>query len=219
MVAKKVGVEAEVTIKLAKLSLNGFLHIPPDAKGIVLFAHGSGSTRYSPRNQLVARFLNEGRVATLLFDLLTPQEEEIDNRTRELRFNIPFLAERLIETTEWAFEYPDIHHLKVGFFGSSTGAAAALIGAAELGERIGAVVSRGGRTDLAGQALPRVRCATLFIVGGNDFGVVELNQHSFALLTCKKKLEIVPGATHLFEEPGALEQVGRMATLWFAEYL
>lgn len=219
MVAKKSGVEAEITIKLPKLSLNGFLHIPPDAKGIVLFAHGSGSTRFSPRNQLVARFLNEGRVATLLFDLLTPQEEEIDNRTRELRFNIPLLAERLIETAEWAADYPDLHHLKVGFFGSSTGAAAALIGAAELGERVGAVVSRGGRTDLAGQALPRVRCPTLFIVGGSDFGVVELNQHSFALLTCKKKLEIVPGATHLFEEPGALEQVGRMATLWFAEYL
>lgn len=219
MVAKKIGVEAEIKIQLNSTILNGLLNVPSDAKSIVLFAHGTGSTRLSPRNQLVARFLNENNIATLLIDMLTLEEEEVDNMSRALRFNIPFLAERLIATTEWIFEYPDTHHLTVGYFGASTGAAAALIAAAELGLRIRAVVSRGGRPDLAGQALIRIQCPTLFIVGGNDYGVIELNQHSFDLLNCKKKIEIIPNATHLFEEPGALEQVGRMANIWFSEYL
>jgi putative phosphoribosyl transferase len=219
MVAKKTSLQTEVKIEIASVTLNGFLNIPSDAKGVVLFAHGSGSTRFSPRNQHVARFLNESNIATLLFDLLTLKEEEIDNITRELRFNIPFLAERLMKTTEWIATYPDTHHLTVGYFGASTGASAALIAAAELGTQIGAVVSRGGRPDLAGQALPRVQSPTLLIVGGDDYGVIELNQQAFALLSCKKKLEIVPGATHLFEEPGALEEVSRMATIWFTEYL
>jgi len=219
MVAKKLGVRSEIKMEIGPITLNGFLNIPPDAKGIVLFAHGSGSTRLSPRNQLVASFLNDAQIATLLFDLLTPEEEEVDNRTRALRFNIPLLAERLISTAEWVFKYPETHHLPVGFFGASTGAAAALIAASELGLRVHAVVSRGGRTDLAGQALSLVQCPTLFIVGGNDFGVIELNQQAFQLLDCKKKIEVIEGATHLFEEPGALEEVGRMAAIWFSSHL
>lgn len=219
MVEKKAAISTEVEIKIGTTTLEAFLNVPPDAKGIVLFAHGSGSSRHSPRNQFVARFLQDGNIGTLLLDLLTAEEEKTDMVTRELRFNIPFLAERLLGATDWVAHYPDTHHLTVGYFGASTGAAAALIAAAEQGMQVKAVVSRGGRPDLAGQALPRVQCPTLFIVGGNDFGVIELNQHALELLTCKKKLEIVPGATHLFEEPGTLEEVGRMATLWFTEYL
>ncbi|HEY4832692.1 MAG TPA: dienelactone hydrolase family protein [Waddliaceae bacterium] len=219
MKAKNIEVQTEVKIQIGSTVLNGLLNIPLDAKGIVLFAHGSGSTRLSPRNQLVANFLQDGRIATLLFDLLTPQEEEVDTITRELRFNIPFLAERLIAATEWIAAYPQTHHLTVGYFGASTGAAAAIVAAAEGDIQIRAVVSRGGRPDLAGQTLSRVQCPTLFIVGGNDYGVIELNQQAFDLLSCKKKFEIVPGAAHLFEEPGTLEQVGRMATIWFSEYL
>lgn len=219
MVEKNIGLKNEVSIPLGKNTLNGFLTIPPDAKGLVLFAHGSGSTRFSPRNQLIARFLHDVNIGTLLFDLLTPPEEEQDNRTKALRFNIPFLAERLIGATDWIFAQPETHALPVGYFGASTGAAAALIAAAELGSRIGAVVSRGGRPDLAGQALGRVQAPTLLIVGGADYGVIELNQHSLDLMGCKKKIEIIPNATHLFEEPGALEEVGRMASLWFNEYL
>src|SRR5262245_39118509 len=143
MVEKKMGVQTELAIQLGHVTLNGYLTVPPDAKGIVLFAHGSGSGRLSPRNQLVARFLKDSNVATLLFDLLTVQEEEIDNKTRELRFNIPFLAERLIATSEWVFKYPETHHLTAGYFGASTGSAAALVAAAELGSRIRAIVSRG----------------------------------------------------------------------------
>jgi putative phosphoribosyl transferase len=219
MVEKKVGVQSEVKIHIGAVALNGFLHVPTDAKGLVLFAHGSGSSRFSPRNQLVARFLHDEQIGTLLFDLLTPKEEEVDNQTRSLRFNIPFLAERLIAATEWIGEYPETHHLSMGFFGASTGASAALIAAAELGLRVQAVVSRGGRPDLAGQALARVQCPTLLIVGGNDFGVIELNQQAFQLLQCKKKIEIIEGATHLFEEPGTLEEVGRMAAIWFSAHL
>lgn len=219
MGAKKTVLRSELDIPIGSITLKGILTIPPDAKGIVLFVHGSGSSRLSPRNQLVSRFLHDGQVATLLFDLLTPQEEERDALTRELRFNIPLLAERLISATEWILDHPEAHHLTVGYFGASTGAAAALLATAELGPRINAIVSRGGRPDLAGQVLYKIQCPTLFIVGGNDYGVIELNQHSLDLLSCKKKIELIPGATHLFEEPGALEQVGRMATLWFAEHL
>lgn len=219
MNAKKLGIQSEVKIESGEVILSGFLHVPPEAKGIVLFVHGSGSTRHSPRNQLVAQFLNDGNCATLLFDLLTAKEEEIDNMTRELRFNIPLLAERLLSVTDWVFKHHDTHHLTVGYFGASTGAAAALIAAAELGDKINAVVSRGGRPDLAGEALSRVKCPTLLIVGGNDFGVIELNQQALAIISAVKKMEIVPEATHLFQEPGTLEEVGRMATLWFNNYL
>lgn len=219
MVAKKQAASSEVKIPMGMVTLNGFLNIPHDARGVVLFAHGSGSTRFSPRNQMVAKFLNDANMGTLLFDLLTAKEEEVDELTRAFRFNIPFLSERLIKVAEWVSDNPDAHSLPIGFFGASTGAAAALIAAAEMDEKVRAVVSRGGRPDLAGQALSRVRSPTLLIVGSNDFGVIELNQQAFGMLECKKKLEIVPGATHLFEEPGALEEVGRMAALWFTEYL
>lgn len=219
MIEKKAGVKAEIQIQAGSVTLEAYLTVPPEAKGIVLFAHGSGSSRNSPRNQLVAKFLNDSNIATLLLDLLTAREEEADLVTRELRFNIPLLAERLIQATEWISNFSDTHHLTSGYFGASTGAAAALIAAAELGEPIRAVVSRGGRPDLAGNALPLVKSSTLLIVGGNDFGVIELNQQAFDLLQCKKKLEVVPNATHLFEEPGTLEEVGRMASIWYSEYL
>jgi putative phosphoribosyl transferase len=219
MVEKKTPFSQEVEIKVGAVTLEGFLHIPSEAKGVVLFAHGSGSSRHSPRNKLVAKFLQDSNIGTLLFDLLTPKEEETDQITRELRFNIPFLAERLLGATEWIQKNPDSHSLTVGYFGASTGAAAALIAAAELGPKVSAVVSRGGRPDLAGHALSKVRSPTLLIVGGSDFGVIELNQSAFELLECKKKFEIVPGATHLFEEPGALEEVGRMASIWFTDNL
>ncbi|MFZ0565767.1 MAG: dienelactone hydrolase family protein [Chlamydiales bacterium] len=219
MVEKKVIIKEEVKIKVGSTTLDGFLHVPPEATSIVLFAHGSGSSRHSPRNQFVAKFIQDGGIATLLFDLLTLEEEEMDMANRELRFNIPFLAERLIGATEWIEKYRDTHSFTVGYFGASTGAAAALVAAAELGEKVKAVVSRGGRPDLANHSLKEVRSPTLLIVGGNDFGVIELNQNAFDLLGCKKKFEIVPNATHLFEEPGTLEEVGRMAALWFKEYL
>ncbi|MCC5831597.1 MAG: alpha/beta hydrolase [Chlamydiales bacterium] len=219
MVEKKTLISQEIKIPIGSISLDGYLHIPPEAKGIVLFAHGSGSSRDSPRNKLVATFLEDNQIGTLLFDLLTPKEEEVDRITRELRFNIPLLAERLIATTEWIQENPETRSFTIGYLGASTGAAAALIAAAELGPKIGAVVSRGGRPDLAGHALHKVRSPTLLIVGGNDFGVIELNQSAFDLIECNKKFEIIPGATHLFEEPGTLEEVGRMASIWFTDNL
>lgn len=219
MVEKKTLISQAVNIPIGSITLEGFLHIPTEAKGIVLFAHGSGSSRHSPRNQFVAKFLQDNQVGTLLFDLLTAKEEQTDQITRELRFNIPFLAERLLGATEWMEANPDTHPYSIGYFGASTGAAAALIAAAELGPKVGALVSRGGRPDLAGHVLHKVQSPTLFIVGGNDFGVIELNQSAFDLLKCKKKLEIVPGATHLFEEPGTLEEVSRMASIWFTDNL
>jgi putative phosphoribosyl transferase len=219
MVEKKLGISSEVKIEIGEIQLGAFLHVPPEAHGIVLFAHGSGSGRHSPRNQYVAKALQDENIGTLLLDLLTEEEEVEDMKTRELRFNIPFLAKRLMDATEWVGRQPELHHLTYGYFGASTGAAAALIAASELGDKIKAVVSRGGRTDLAGSSLSHVKSATLFIVGGNDHGVIELNHMAFDLLTCKKKLEIIAGATHLFEEPGALEQVSRMAARWFESYL
>ncbi len=209
----------EIQVQVGEAKLGAYLHVPEKAKGIVLFAHGSGSSRRSTRNQFVAKFLQEANIATLLMDLLTPDEEKIDLVTQELRFDIPFLSDRLLGATEWVEKEPKTHHLSIGYFGASTGAGAALIAAAEIGPKVKAVVSRGGRPDLAGNALPRVLSPTLLIVGGNDFGVIELNERAFELLTCKKKLEVVQGATHLFEEPGTLEEVGRMAALWFSEYL
>jgi dienelactone hydrolase len=209
----------EVVIPTAAVRLEGELVLPPQPKGIVLFAHGSGSSRHSPRNQYVARVLQETGMATLLFDLLTAAEEEADAYTGHLRFNIPLLASRLMAATDWVFRQEPTRGIGIGYFGSSTGAAAALVAAAELNERINAVVSRGGRPDLAGEALEQVRAATLLIVGGDDTPVIELNELAYARLKCETALRLIPGATHLFEEPGTLEQVARLASVWFAEHL
>src|SRR5574341_468075 len=201
--------------------LEGNLSVPDGAKGIVLFVHGSGSSRHSPRNQFVAQTLQEGGLATLLFDLLTPEEEQIDLRTRHLRFDIDLLARRTAGAMEWLDLQPYAKELKRGLFGSSTGAAAALIAAADLPERVQTVVSRGGRPDLAGLALPKVQAPTLLIVGGNDEVVIDLNEGALAQMQpgAEKKLVIVPGASHLFEEPGTLEYAARLARDWFQEHL
>jgi putative phosphoribosyl transferase len=185
----------------------------------VLFAHGSGSSRHSPRNQFVSRTLNDAGLATLLFDLLAPEEEAIDMRTREHRFNIGLLAGRLVHATRWAKQQKQTRDLRMGYFGSSTGGAAALVAAAEIPQDIGAVVSRGGRPDLAGDALPRVEAPTLLIIGGNDDIVIELNEMARDQMKCEVKLEIVPGASHLFEEPGALEKVAKLASDWFVSHI
>jgi len=209
----------EVRIPAGRATLDGNLIVVDEAVALVLFVHGSGSSRYSPRNQFVARRLNDARLATLLFDLLTPEEELLDMRTAELRFDIGLLAERLVRATNWAKRQKQTRDLPFGYFGSSTGGGAALVAAAELPDNINAVVSRGGRPDLAGDALPRVKAPTLFIVGGNDDVVIELNEKARAQMRCEVKLEIVPGATHLFEEPGALEQVGQLASDWFVNHI
>jgi putative phosphoribosyl transferase len=206
----------EVQIPARRAVLSGNLTIPENAMALVLFAHGSGSSRLSPRNQFVARTLNLAGLATLLFDLLTPEEEALDIRTREHRFNIGLLAERLVHATKWARQQEETRDLQIGYFGSSTGGAAALVAAAELPQDVGAVVSRGGRPDLAGNALPKVQAPTLLIVGGNDDVVIELNEMARDQIRCDVKLEIIAGATHLFEEPGALEQVAKLASDWFS---
>jgi putative phosphoribosyl transferase len=211
--------ERLVRVALGRLTLEGNLNLPEDARGVVLFAHGSGSSRYSPRNRHVAEMLNEAGLATLLIDLLTSEEEIIDMRTASLRFNINLLAQRVVAVTDWLLQYPDTRNLRLGYFGASTGAAAALVAAAERPKVVGAVVSRGGRPDLAGPALARVQASTLLIVGRNDFGVIELNQAALAQLRCEKQLVIVPGATHLFEEPGTLDEVARLARDWFERHL
>jgi len=205
----------EVQIQAGRAALSGNLHIPDGAAALVLFAHGSGSSRHSPRNQFVARTLNNAGLATLLFDLLTPEEESIDARTAELRFNIGLLAERLVHATKWAKQQEQTRDLRIGYFGSSTGGGAALVAAVEVPENVGAVVSRGGRPDLADEALPKVQAPTLLIVGGNDDVVIELNEQARDRMRCEVKLEIVPGATHLFEEPGTLEKVAKLASEWF----
>lgn len=210
--------EGFIKIPLKEATLTGNLIIPKDARGLVVFAHGSGSSRHSPRNQMVAKHLREGGLGTLLIDLLTPEEEKVDDQTRELRFNISFLARRLSGITDWLRKEPKTQKLKIGYFGSSTGAAAALVAAAERND-IDAVVSRGGRPDLAGKALPKVKAPTLLLVGGEDWGVIELNQNALELLQTTKQIMIVPGATHLFEEPGALEDVANFAEKWFSQYL
>lgn len=213
-------VEQEVSINCGKVTLEGALGLPKSASGIVLFAHGSGSSRRSPRNRFVARALQSEGIATLLFDLLTHDEEIEDRRTAQLRFDIQLLAKRLIGATRWVMQNPRIHGLKIGYFGASTGAGAALAAAAQLRETVAAVVSRGGRPDLAGEALGLVRAPTLLIVGGNDEHVIQLNRQALARLReAAKKLVIIPGATHLFEEPGALEEVARAAGKWFSHYL
>src|SRR5437588_12123127 len=204
-----------IQIPAGRAVLSGNLTIPENAAALVLFAHGSGSSRHSSRNQFVARTLNRSGLGTLLFDLLTPEEEALDRYTREHRFNIGWLAERLVHATKWARQQEETRDLRIGYFGSSTGGAAALVAATELPQDIGAVVSRGGRPDLAGDALPKVKAPTLLIVGGNDHIVIELNEMARDQMRCEVKLEIVPGATHLFEEPGTLEEVAKLASDWF----
>jgi pimeloyl-ACP methyl ester carboxylesterase len=199
--------------------LDGILQLPTNPLAVVLFAHGSGSSRHSPRNRHVAHSLNRADLATLLIDLLTSGEEVIDAHTARFRFRIDLLAERLIAVTDWLGQYPETQRLPVGYFGASTGAAVALIGAAERPNVIAAVVSRGGRPDLAGPALLRIEAPTLLIVGEDDAPVIELNQAAFDMLHCEKELVIVSGATHLFEEPGALEEVARLACVWFRRHL
>src|SRR5437588_5143580 len=209
----------DVEIRSGAVQLSGDLSIPVGAQGLVLFAHGSGSSRHSPRNQYVARVIREAGVGTLLFDLLTREEESVDIYTRHLRFDIGLLAERLVAATNWLKRTSELERLRVGYFGSSTGGGAALVAAAEVGDQIGAVVSRGGRPDLAGAALPRVKAPTLLVVGGYDEPVIKLNQEAYAQLRCEKELQIVPNASHLFEEPGTLEEVARLAAEWFQRHL
>ena len=204
-----------VRISADSMALEGNLSLPENATALVLFAHGSGSSRHSPRNQFVARTLSNAGLATLLFDLLTPEEESIDARTAEFRFNLGLLAERLVHATKWAKQQEQTRDLRIGYFGSSTGGGAALVAAAEIQQDVVAVVSRGGRPDLAGGALPKVQAPTLLIVGGNDHVVIQLNEQARDRMRCEVKLEIVPGATHLFEEPGALEKVAKLASDWF----
>jgi dienelactone hydrolase len=210
---------SEVIIPVETIPLGGELIIPAAGIGLVVFAHGSGSSRHSPRNQFVARMLREAGLGTLLFDLLTAEEEQTEFHTRHLRFNIPFLTGRLAAATRWALNQPACQGLRVGYFGASTGAAAALAAAAELGQTIGAVVSRGGRPDLAEPVLDRVNAPTLLIVGEEDTGVIPLNKKAYARLRCEKALKQVPLATHLFEEPGALEKVAELAAEWFTAHL
>jgi len=212
--------EREVAIESGKVRLEGTLALPPGATGLVLFAHGSGSSRHSPRNRHVAETLQANGIGTLLFDLLTREEEAVDEYTAELRFDIGLLAERLIGATEWVRSQPELQRLKIGYFGASTGAAAALVAAAKLANAVSAVVSRGGRPDLAEDALDSVRAPTLLIVGGDDEPVIGMNRQAMARLRhAEKELVIIPGATHLFEEPGKLEEVARMAAGWFSHHL
>jgi dienelactone hydrolase len=208
-----------VRLSIGSIALEGTLAIPEHAAGVVLFAHGSGSSRLSPRNRFVAGVLREAGLATLLFDLLTAEEERIDERTSELRFDIPFLAERLVGATDWIRGQPATASLAVGCFGASTGAAAALVAAARRSDVIGAVVSRGGRPDLAGDVLAKVRAPTLLIVGGDDETVLRLNRLALAGLRCEKQLAVIPGASHLFEDPGTLQAAAELARDWFAEHL
>jgi pimeloyl-ACP methyl ester carboxylesterase len=212
-----------VEIPLSDVTLDGDLVVPVDARGIVLFAHGSGSSRKSPRNRFVAAALHEAQIGTLLFDLLTPAEETLDRVTAELRFDVPLLARRLSAATDWLWEQPaqnevELDDLRLGYFGASTGAAAALIAAATR-EDVAAVVSRGGRPDLAAEALPLVTAPTLLIVGGDDDVVIGMNREAQRQMRCETRLEIIPGASHLFEEPGTLEEVARLARMWFEGHL
>jgi len=210
----------EVRIPSGDARLCGDLVLPPDFNGVVLFAHGSGSGRHSARNRQVARSLQQAGIATLLFDLLTVEEEQVDLRTRQHRFDIALLTQRMQDATAWIRAQPELKRAPIGYFGASTGSAAALIAAARLGHRVRAVVSRGGRPDLAGPAaLAAVTAPTLLIVGGADPAVIDLNREAFARMQCEKRLEIVPRATHLFEEPGTLEEVSELAAAWFNEHM
>ena len=200
-------------------ALEGDLVVPDGATGVVLFAHGSGSSRFSSRNRYVAEELCNGGLGTLLIDLLTAQEEAIDNRTAHLRFDIDLLADRLVGAIEWLAREPSTSKLRVGMFGASTGGGAALVAAARVPARVAAVVSRGGRPDLAGAALPTVKAPTLLIVGGDDVPVIGMNSVAYDQMQCERRMEIVPGASHLFEEPGTLERVAELAREWFVRYL
>jgi len=211
--------QTAIQVPIAGQWLAGDLGMPPDPHGLVLFAHGSGSSRRSPRNQLVARTLERRDLATLLIDLLTPQEGAIDERTAEFRFDIPLLAARLVTIVEWLKRQEQTAALPIGLFGASTGGGAALIAASERPREIAAVVSRGGRPDLAGAALPRVIAPTLLIVGGWDSAVIQMNRDAMSQMRAEVKLEIVPGASHLFEEPGALDRVTALAGEWFTRHL
>ena len=211
--------ERLVRVEVGLVALEGNLNLPDEARAVVLFAHGSGSSRHSSRNRFVASMLNEVKLATLLIDLLMAEEEAIDRRTAHLRFDIGLLAERLVGATDWLKQYADTRRLPIGYFGASTGAAAALVAAAERPDAVKAIVSRGGRPDLAGSALRNVRAPTLLIVGGNDVQVIELNRFALAALRCEKELVIVPGATHLFEEPGTLLEAASLAREWFQRHL
>lgn len=208
-----------VHVPSGSITLDGDLLVPSGAAGVVLFAHGSGSSRFSSRNRHVASMLRAANLGTLLIDLLTGREEQRDNVTGELRFDIGMLAERLVGTVEWLRARPELNKRNIGLFGASTGGAAALVAAAERPQLIQAVVSRGGRPDLAGPALPLVQAPTLLIVGGDDVPVIALNREAYDQLRCERRLEIVPDATHLFEEPGALDQVAELAREWFTRYL
>jgi putative phosphoribosyl transferase len=208
-----------VEIASGGVVLHGDLMVPPDASGVVLFAHGSGSRRHSSRNRYVAEVLQQAGLATLLMDLLTSEEEEVDLRTRHLRFDIPMLGDRLVSAIDWLYRREETATLPIGLFGASTGAGAAILAAAARPNHVGAIVSRGGRPDLADEAITRVSVPTLLIVGERDEVVIGLNQWALSLLPGAKEIAIVPGATHLFEEPGALEQVARLAKDWFQRWL
>lgn len=209
----------EVRFETGGIPLAGSLAIPPNPIGLVIFAHGSGSSRHSPRNQAVAASLREAGLGTLLFDLLTEAEESDEARGKSLRFNIGVLAERLIGATRWVLDQTDVQDVPIGYFGASTGAAAALSAAAEMGNTVGAVVSRGGRPDLAAEHLDSVNAPVLLIIGGEDHPVLPLNEEAYTRLRCEKALRIIPGASHLFAEPGALEKVAAMSAEWFSNHL
>jgi dienelactone hydrolase len=211
--------ESALKIPVGNVEVEGNMFLPEDASGLVVFAHGSGSSRFSPRNQYVAKEINKANLGTLLFDLLTPGEEEEDELTGEYRFDIALLAQRLIGVTQWLKNDPSTQNVKLGYFGASTGAAAALIAAAKLPEAVSVVVSRGGRPDLAGEYLRQVQAPTLLLVGGLDEEVIELNKQAQQQMTNENKLVVIPAATHLFEEPGKLEDVARFATDWFRRFL
>lgn len=213
------GSSQNVIIPSGEVVLEGELIMPPDARGVVLFAHGSGSSRFSSRNRYVASTIRECGLGTLLFDLLTREEELVDQHTRHLRFDIDLLARRLMNATQWIAGEPDAGGLPIGYFGASTGGAAAIAAASHFGDAVSAVVSRGGRPDLAGESLGRLKSPTLLIVGGLDHVVLSLNREAFEKMNCEKELKVVPGATHLFEEPGTLKTVAMMASDWFSEYL
>ena len=222
LVSRIEGQEVEerlVRVPVDSIILEGNLGLPKSPLGVVLFAHGSGSSRHSPRNRYVANVLRKSGLMSLLIDLLTAEEEVVDMQTMHLRFDIGLLAKRLVGVTDWLLQNPDTRNLHICYFGASTGAAAALIAATERPDVISAVVSRGGRPDLAGPALHNVKAPTLLIVGGNDFPVIDINKDALEQLRCEKKMMIVPGATHLFEEPGKLEEVARLARDWFVQHL
>ena len=211
--------EGSVRVATGGATLEGNLLVPKGATGVVLFAHGSGSSRFSSRNRYVAQSLRDGGLATLLIDLLTPQEEAVDMRTGHLRFDIDLLASRLVGTIGWMSRQAATRPLHIGIFGASTGGGAALVAASRVPDRVAAVVSRGGRPDLAGAALPKVKAPTLLIVGGDDLPVIGMNREAYDQMTCVRRMEIVPGASHLFEEPGTLERVAELAREWFVRYL